>query len=449
MIRTAADLLDEFRKKETQMLDEQQIPHAPTIGRMYEGLTKEILGRTFPKILDLRVTSGFIRNKNGEMSKQIDCMLVSGEGENIPYTEESTYELQNVIAVVEVKKNLYSADLLSAYQNLFSVRELLKANHFSENDLFFDAYKSILKSEPYDEEVSAIPFWKRQIGLALFGDSVLPVRIVLGYHGFKDELNFRMAFGKLLENEVIQETGGALGLPNLIISDGYSLVKLNGMPYSSPILKGRKELYGEIIPEEIEKSNNEYPNDNLWHLLASYSSNSMIILLELIYTKIAYSNKIGDPNIEADLELEVLKPFLLAKAIEKNNKQGWYYEIVDIPEERLGKYPPSTRWQPVELNKAHYFLLMLLINKENEAAIPGQGIAQDDPDLLALFDDSELDLTETVEYLHHEGLLSIEIGKLRLLTKECKVAALPDGRLVAGDDSSGRFTNWLESYENV
>ena len=74
MIRTAADLLDEFRKKEAKMLDKQEITHAPTIGKMYEGLAKEILGRTFPKILDLRVTSGFIRNKNGEKENHENIM---------------------------------------------------------------------------------------------------------------------------------------------------------------------------------------------------------------------------------------------------------------------------------------------------------------------------------------------------------------------------------------
>ena len=232
MIRTTADLLEEFRKKEVQLLDEKHIPHPPTIGDMYEGLTKNILGKTFPDGLGLKVTSGFIRNEYGEWSKQIDCMLVVGDGESIPYTEDFVYELQNVIAVVEVKKKLYSKDLLSAYNNMYSLRKLLKANQFPENDLFFDAYRTITKSEPYDKKLSDMPFWKRQLGLTLFSDSVLPVRIVFGYHGFETEFNFRMAFAKLIEDEIDPGISGAPGLPNLIISDGYSLVKLNGMPYS-------------------------------------------------------------------------------------------------------------------------------------------------------------------------------------------------------------------------
>ena len=429
MIRTTADLLEEFRKKEVQLLDEKHIPHPPTIGDMYEGLTKNILGKTFPDGLGLKVTSGFIRNEYGEWSKQIDCMLVVGDGESIPYTEDFVYELQNVIAVVEVKKKLYSKDLLSAYNNMYSLRKLLKANQFPENDLFFDAYRTITKSEPYDKKLSDMPFWKRQLGLTLFSDSVLPVRIVFGYHGFETEFNFRMAFAKLIEDEIDPGISGAPGLPNLIISDGYSLVKLNGMPYSYPMIKNQDEH-----------------TDDFWHLLASYSNNPMIILLELIYTKIAYEYKIGDPNIESDLEIEILKPFLMAKAIEKEGKQGWIYNIVSIPEEKLEKAPSSITWQPVELNQGHFVILSTLINREFDDDTAGIGIPQDEPDLIAWFDKSEFDLTESIEYLYTVGLVSKEIGKLRLLTKECKMVALPDGRIIAGDDSSGRLTNWITKF---
>jgi hypothetical protein len=100
-ISTVADLLEAFRKKELQLLDRQNIPHAPTIGRMYEGLTREILEMTFPEGLDLKVESGFITNDRGDLSKQIDCMLVEGEGERIPHTDNYRYHIKNVVAVVQ------------------------------------------------------------------------------------------------------------------------------------------------------------------------------------------------------------------------------------------------------------------------------------------------------------------------------------------------------------
>lgn len=54
------------------------LKHTVTIGKMYEGLTKEILNESIPKEYNLQVISGFIKLQNGELSSQIDCMLVFG-----------------------------------------------------------------------------------------------------------------------------------------------------------------------------------------------------------------------------------------------------------------------------------------------------------------------------------------------------------------------------------
>ncbi len=104
MIRTIAELLEAFKTKEVEILDKQDLKHAPTIGSMYEGLTHEILKKSLPVNLELQVVSGFIEGKDGELSPQIDCMLVSGEGTVIPYTQNFKYPLAQVIAVLEVKK---------------------------------------------------------------------------------------------------------------------------------------------------------------------------------------------------------------------------------------------------------------------------------------------------------------------------------------------------------
>ena len=243
MISTVADLLDAFRQKEVQLLDRQDITHAPTIGRMYEGLTRKILQKALPEGLDLKIVSGFITNDTGDLSRQIDCMLVSGEGERIPYTDDYKYHIRNVIAVVEVKKNLYSGDLDSAYKNLVTVRQMQEGG-LPESRLFNDAFRSILRSDPdmYDD-IGKLPTWKRQIGLALYVDSITPVRIVLGYHGFADEISFRESFVEYTERNLLARGYGAADLPNLIICAGFSLVKLNGMPYSISTVDSQEELY--------------------------------------------------------------------------------------------------------------------------------------------------------------------------------------------------------------
>ncbi|KXF91841.1 DUF6602 domain-containing protein [Phaeobacter inhibens] len=92
---------------------------------MYEGLTADILGRTIPPGLDLKVVSGFAEDHDGKLSNQIDCMLVRGEGTPVPYTSNYKWHIKDVIAVIEVKKNLFSKGLDESYHQL---REILETH---------------------------------------------------------------------------------------------------------------------------------------------------------------------------------------------------------------------------------------------------------------------------------------------------------------------------------
>lgn len=68
MITNIANLLQELQAKETSKLAQEKITHAPTIGAMYEGLTREILERVIPPSLNLRVVDGFIEDRDGNLS---------------------------------------------------------------------------------------------------------------------------------------------------------------------------------------------------------------------------------------------------------------------------------------------------------------------------------------------------------------------------------------------
>ena len=56
------------------------IGHNPTIGSMYEGLTKNVMSQAIFEHMDLRVVSGKIINDDGEYNRQIDCLIVRGVG---------------------------------------------------------------------------------------------------------------------------------------------------------------------------------------------------------------------------------------------------------------------------------------------------------------------------------------------------------------------------------
>ncbi|MBU1637665.1 hypothetical protein KKC97_08385, partial [bacterium] len=259
-IRNAADLLLGILECEKESLSRQNIKHPPTIGSMYEGLTKDLLQRIVPETLGLTVSSGFIRDKSGNRSRQLDCVIAVGEGEQVPYTDQHDFEFEKVICVVEVKKHLRSKELADSFTNLHSVYEQFEPRKTKVN-LVRDAFRGICKKPfPEHEDVEKLPFHEEMIYHALMIDMINPVRIALGYDGFSSEYAFREAFYRFLEKNKGNQGFGPTSMPELIISGKYSLVKLNGMP----------------IALELE--------DDYWHLYGSSCENPLNFLLEFIFT---------------------------------------------------------------------------------------------------------------------------------------------------------------------
>jgi hypothetical protein len=91
MIETVGQMLEALIDQEARVLSRHGVRHPPTIGAMYEGLTQGALRRTLPTGAALSVVSGFALGHNGSRSRQLDCMVVVGEGQRIPHTESFEY----------------------------------------------------------------------------------------------------------------------------------------------------------------------------------------------------------------------------------------------------------------------------------------------------------------------------------------------------------------------
>ncbi|WP_406227520.1 DUF6602 domain-containing protein [Pseudomonas siliginis] len=102
-LKLLADVLKAIIDREKEILNEHEVKHGPTIGDMYEGLTKSILERLNLPALGLKIVSGFMR-AGENLSGQIDCMIVMGEGEKIKYLDRYIYPARQVLAVIEIKK---------------------------------------------------------------------------------------------------------------------------------------------------------------------------------------------------------------------------------------------------------------------------------------------------------------------------------------------------------
>jgi hypothetical protein len=73
-VAVAADILRQFADEERRKLANERVAHGPTVGAIYEGLTRTMSEKTFLPELGLRMVEGFAAFE-GARSGQIDCML--------------------------------------------------------------------------------------------------------------------------------------------------------------------------------------------------------------------------------------------------------------------------------------------------------------------------------------------------------------------------------------
>lgn len=426
MIKNVASLLEALAKKEQEKLDEFDISHTVTIGQMYEGLTKELLKKVLPTHLDLKIVDGFIHDGFGNLSGQIDCMLVRGQGEKIPYVEGSyKWHIFDVIAVFEIKKKLFAAQLEDSFEHLKSVSEIYSncvQNTEEEFQVNLDAsirnYSQITgKILPNSEDWKNLPMNLHLIWHCLMFDQLSPARIVFGYDGYKKEKGLRDGFSNFLESNLGKQGYGIPSIPNLIIANGFSLIKTTGHPY-----------FQKLRP------------DGFWPVVTSSNAFSLQILLEIIWTKLSYIENMPELFGE-DLELEVFHAFLWAKPVQnplKLGQWGWQFERTQATDKVLAEKNDFSPWEPEFLTFSQNTVVARL-------CIEGE-IKITDPEFLAYLDSENEDLDEFLKGLIKTKLVAEDGDLIRLTTFDCMMVVLPDGRFAAAENNTGRFSRWLSKY---
>lgn len=423
MLRNVAQLLDGLLNEERKKLDKFDLKHGPTIGKMYEGLTADVLNRAIPKELGMQIVSGIIFDDSGQMTGEIDCMLVKGEGEIIPYTSSFKWHIKDVIAVFEVKKTLYSTDLADAFVHLKDILDSYSryiqsnavngsTNIASTRRAFAEITKKI--APPYSE-LHNLPFSEEMIFHILVIEQLSPIRIILGHHGFKSEHSFREAMFGFLEKNLNQYGFGVGSFPQLIISEAFSLIKLNGQPYSAPM-------------------RNEY-----WDFYTSSSENPLIFILEFIWTRLQREFQIGGLWGE-DLQQECMHIFLSGRVIKKDGKQGWEYQYTPINKKILKERVIREEWSPVFLELPQFLVIQHLCS----------GMIQriDDPELIKYIESEGLRIQDFIDSLLQTGLVALDGNVLGLVTEMCQCVILPTGQYVAAENNSGRLSRWIEKQSN-
>lgn len=418
-ILTIANLLQEFVTTEVPMLNEQDIKHPTSIGTMYEGLTEAILNKTIFEGLNLKVIkNSFILGCDTEF----DVMLVEGEGEQLPYSDRYKYKPEQVIAIIQVKKNLYGDDLENGYNNLRFLIDYFEDRKLEQYmiRLFRDGFRAACRKDITSFKSGDLSENEKLIFNTLKVEASLPVRIIWGYNGFKDEFNFRESFQEYLKTNLttnVKDIIGGFGphnFPNLIICGHLSMIKLNGMPFGSPVLQ-----------------------DGWWPFYATSSYNPTHFLLEALWTRLSYRfENLPMEIFGEDLTVEPVKRFLDAKLQDLEEQKGWAYNYHASSRKSLKEHSSVADWQPVAIDDKQYVII-------NEIGQKGFiDLSTDDTlESYVIEDGTYTSLQNFLVQLLKTGLVFIEENKLKLLTDQCECVCV-NGQWFAGENKSGRLTNW-------
>lgn len=429
MIETVSDLLEEFKKYALSKIEEedQDIKHTVAIGDNFEGLTAELVGKAIFKDFNLKlVERSFIYNDKGDISNELDCMLVVGDGKKMSFANRYKYHINDVIAVFQVKKTLYGKDIYDSHQNLRSVLEVSEEASIEPfvQELHRNAYKSITSKDlpTYDRKER---FTDREhfIYDYLRREASSPLRIVIGYYGFTTEYGLREGFVKKMSE--LTNSGPVLGFgpdsfPSLIICGNNTIIKNTGMPMAVPLTD--KEFYFEI--------------------LTSSSGRAMYHLLELIWTRLSFKFRISSTIFGENFQTETVHPFLSCREQRiDDEKIGWEFNYSYLSKKALSKPLLSLEWRPTEIDRNEFIILNALLKK-------GVINIKDDMHFLKFLNDSNLDMFDVTRNLLESKLVYIDEDRLGLLVDELLIVSSPEG-LFAGENKNGEMTSYFGEIQST
>lgn len=422
MIRTIAELFQQLKAKELEALAAfPDVQHPGMLGDMYEGLTRSMVTTALFEGLDLRIVTGKIRAPDGTLSRQLDVMVVVGSGQRVPHTEHFLYPTSQVLAVIEVKKTLYSTAMSEAYDNLLS----LSARVFLETipvEPLRKVYRRLTHREfPVDGDLSALPWDQEMFAHVAVLEVALPARIVLGYGGYANEKTLRDGFVEYLQGIAAgspTEGYGFAQLPSLIACGDSVLVKLNAMPYSAA------------------------SQDQGWSLVyGSIPGVTSLVVLEVLWTRLASRFEFTPAIFGEDLDVEALRPLLYAKPARADGRYGWAYKYVSRSLSELQSTPKSWGWTPERLTTPEATIMGMLCDK--------LAIRVDSASWKAFLHDEGEALPAFIEKMKVAGIAALVDEEFKLLTDGCAVVCMPSGEWVVGENSTGRLTRWVANQQRI
>ncbi len=407
MLKTVSQMLELFLEKEKASLNSSNITHTTTIGTMWENVSKKILLQSLP-CDDLTVGSGFAESPTGTLGKELDCVLAIGEGRKLPYTDKLVYRPEQIVAIVQVKKTLYTKDLDDGFKNL---RDILNFEISPPPNCSATVRRSfqIIANVPLPDNIALLEPNLRGLYQMLLCEAVNPCRILLGYYGFRTEETFRQGIIDLLMSFETEKGWGPPSMPGYVIGNGFAAVKNTAMPFGIRMVNGWMPLY-----------------------TTTSSMSPLEILVEAIWSRLNFMGMADASLFGDDLNREAFNRLIDAKPV---SDRHWEISSVgsNVP---IDDGHETTNWEPCFVSPEAHLLANFLVKKFPEPV--SRSALKDVPDLLA-----------SIEELEKHGIAARRNDNndlVELLTVRCACMILPDGRYAIGENDSGRMTRWANNY---
>ncbi len=406
-LKTLADVLHqliETKRDEFRAFD--YVKHPTVIGDAYENLTKRLLERSIPDGMNISIKKGFIRNGEGKLSNQVDCMIVEGEGTRMLETDYWEYPTQQVIMYVEVKKRLYKEDLKDGIEKISRFFRVIMEPRSMPSNLMVDAWTGI----------TGVPFRLRtdaetteaMVYHSLMSDAFMPACVILGYEGYANEESLREAAKEMFS--IRDDNGvpivGPGSWPSLIVARQASIVKMNGMPYS-------------FQTESFDQ----------YHILASSSSNPLLILLELLWCRLTYYHGASNDIMGDGLSNECLDLLLSLRWVDGVWRSS-FHKLRSVEIRGLD-------WEPHEIDMCEFFVLTTLTT--------GKVVRADDEELTKCLVDQNETLANLARRLQQKRLAYLDGACFVLLTRRLRIGHFGD-KCLAADDFDNRFSAWAHRW---
>lgn len=275
-VNTLGDLIKNLHDELVLKTGEQlrRTKHPGVIGDAWESVHHDYLEYVLPE--NFYVVSGQVEFMDGSVSSEIDLMIVKGEPEQIGGLKSSRYfcKYDDVVAIFEVKAKLRGAALCDGLRHLQKFRDdewgsvinLVEKNRFPSVTQHAIKKAKLILGKPDDSGEEEFSEYHMRLLRAVMTTYVGPAKILIGSNGYSSEENLRKGiYEQVGKNNINLDINY---LPDLIISQSNSIMKLLGNPNGA-----------EVISCE------GYPGSVIY--AGSTNFNPFSLIIELIWTHIA------------------------------------------------------------------------------------------------------------------------------------------------------------------